>query len=195
MVAEKDKQKGKPAPGGTAPPDIPPAVPLKRVPPPEDGQFAAAGCLASAGRHHSAGFGAVSRRIFARAASRAVSLAGDHALHRRREEFFLRRLSAFAALGGCLGYHIGPVKPNYLSDVHTIAVPTFKNNTLIPRIEALVTGTVIKQFQQDGTFTIAREAKCRCDFERGNYRGSAALRRVLCAETFWPPPNLIWSCA
>jgi hypothetical protein len=60
-------------------------------------------------------------------------------------------------LAGCLGYRIGPVKPYYLSDVHTLAVPTFKNSTIIPRIEVLVTGTVIKQFQQDGTFKIADE--------------------------------------
>jgi lipopolysaccharide assembly LptE-like protein len=59
------------------------------------------------------------------------------------------------ALGGCLGYQIGPVKPYYLRDVHTIAVPTFKNRTLVPRIEVLVTDTVIKQLQQDGTFQIA----------------------------------------
>lgn len=58
------------------------------------------------------------------------------------------------ALGGCLGYHVGPVKPHYLRDVHTIAVPTFKNRTLVPRIEVLVTNTVIKQLQQDGTFQI-----------------------------------------
>lgn len=59
---------------------------------------------------------------------------------------------------GCLGYTIGPIKPNYLSDVHTIAVPTFKNETLIPRIEVLVTDSVIKQFQQDGTFKIGNES-------------------------------------
>jgi hypothetical protein len=59
------------------------------------------------------------------------------------------------ALSGCLGYHVGPVKPYYLRDVHTIAVPTFKNRTLVPRIEVLITDTVIKQFQQDGTFRIA----------------------------------------
>jgi Lipopolysaccharide-assembly len=58
------------------------------------------------------------------------------------------------ALTGCLGYHIGPAKPYYLRDVHTIAIPTFTNTTLIPRIEVLVTDTVIKQFQQDGTFQI-----------------------------------------
>jgi lipopolysaccharide assembly LptE-like protein len=58
------------------------------------------------------------------------------------------------ALCGCLGYQVGPVKPYYLRDVHTIAVPTFKNRSLVPRIEVLVTDTVIKQFQQDGTFQI-----------------------------------------
>ena len=41
--------------------------------------------------------------------------------------------------------------------IHSIAVPTFRNHTLLPRIEALITGTVIKQFQQDGTFRIANE--------------------------------------
>ena len=67
--------------------------------------------------------------------------------------------AAFACLclSGCLGYHIGPVKPYYLRDVHTIAIPTFKNETLLPRIEVLVTGTVIKQFQQDGTYSIGNE--------------------------------------
>jgi hypothetical protein len=64
--------------------------------------------------------------------------------------------AAFACLvlSGCLGYRIGPVKPYYLSDVHTIAIPTFENKTLIPRVEVLITDTVIKQFQQDGTFKI-----------------------------------------
>ncbi|MEY2518273.1 MAG: hypothetical protein QOF24_32 [Verrucomicrobiota bacterium] len=56
-----------------------------------------------------------------------------------------------------MGYHLGPAKPAQLSQIHAIAVPMFRNNTLVPRIEALVTGTVIKQFQQDGTYRIARE--------------------------------------
>ena len=55
---------------------------------------------------------------------------------------------------GCAGYQLGPATPGYLRQVHTIAVPTFSNTTLVPRIEVLVTGTVIKQFQQDGTFRI-----------------------------------------
>src|SRR5260370_8754248 len=57
-------------------------------------------------------------------------------------------------LSGSFGYHSGPAKPYYLRDVHTIAIPTFVNKTLLPRMEVLVTDTVIKQFQQDGTFRI-----------------------------------------
>jgi hypothetical protein len=68
-------------------------------------------------------------------------------------------------LSGCLGYHIGPVKPYYLSDVHTIAVPTFKNTTILPRIEALITDTVIKQLQQDGTFKIANKSNADATLE------------------------------
>jgi len=69
------------------------------------------------------------------------------------------------ALGGCLGYHVGPVKPYYLRDVHTIAVPTFKNRTLVPRVEVLVTDTVIKQLQQDGTFQVANGDKADATLE------------------------------
>jgi len=70
---------------------------------------------------------------------------------------FLGLAALSFCLSGCLGYTIGPIKPNYLKDVHSIAVPTFKNSTLIPRIEVLVTDSVIRQFQQDGTFKIASD--------------------------------------
>ena len=56
--------------------------------------------------------------------------------------------------GGCAGYQLGPATPGYLRQVHTLAIPTFSSITLAPRIEVLVTSTVIKQFQQDGTFRI-----------------------------------------
>jgi outer membrane lipopolysaccharide assembly protein LptE/RlpB len=57
-------------------------------------------------------------------------------------------------LNGCAGYTLGPATPGYLKHIHSIAIPTFGNTTLVPRIEVLVTNTVIKQFQQDGTFRI-----------------------------------------
>ena len=60
-------------------------------------------------------------------------------------------------VGGCAGYQLGPATPAHLRNVKSIAVPTFVNTTLVPRIEVLVTSTVIKQFQEDGTFRIATE--------------------------------------
>ena len=91
----------------------------------------------------------------------------------------VRRLRRAAALvcaclpflcAGCLGYHVGPAKPAFLRDIHTLAIPAFRNNTLLPRMEGLVTDTVIKQFQQDGTYQIvdagSADAILRCSVER-----------------------------
>ena len=72
---------------------------------------------------------------------------------------FVTALALAATLGGCAGYRIGEVKPKYLSAVHSIAVPTFSNKTYLPRIEVLMTDTVIKQLQQDGTFQITSNDK------------------------------------
>ena len=69
---------------------------------------------------------------------------------------FLFPLAALL-LNGCAGYHIGPIKPKTMRDVKTLAVPTFKNDTLEPRVEVLLANAVIKQFQQDGTYQIAAE--------------------------------------
>ena len=69
------------------------------------------------------------------------------------KKFFVATL-VLLSLGGCAGYRVGPVQPYYLRSVHKISVPTFGNKTLLPRIAVLVTDTVIKQFQQDGTYRI-----------------------------------------
>lgn len=58
-------------------------------------------------------------------------------------------------LGGCAGYHVGPSKPHFMEGIQSIAVPTFRNETLIPRIEVLVADTVIRQIQEDGTYKVA----------------------------------------
>ena len=59
--------------------------------------------------------------------------------------------------GGCAGYHIGPIKPKFMAGVQTIAIPTFRNDTLEPRVEADLATACINQFQQDGTYQIADE--------------------------------------
>jgi Lipopolysaccharide-assembly len=61
------------------------------------------------------------------------------------------------SLAGCAGYRIGPIKPKLMDGINTIAVSTFKNDTLEPRIEAQMANSIIKQVQQDGTYKIARE--------------------------------------
>lgn len=59
-------------------------------------------------------------------------------------------------LSGC-GYKLGEIRPTPMRSVRTLAIPTFKNNTYEPRIEVLMADTVIKQFQQDGTYTIVSD--------------------------------------
>lgn len=66
---------------------------------------------------------------------------------------------ALFCLGGCAGYRIGDAKPQYLHDIKSIAVLNFKNTTFHPRVETLVANSVIKQFQQDGTFRITTPDK------------------------------------
>src|SRR5215216_1987066 len=68
-------------------------------------------------------------------------------------------LPLFALLfGGCAGYKIGPIQPKFMEGIKTIAVPTFKNDTLEPRVEVALANALIKQFQQDGTYQIVDEA-------------------------------------
>lgn len=100
---------------------------------------------------------------------------------------FFAAVVVAASLSGCVGYRLGDVKPAYLKDVHAIAVPTFRNNTYIPRIEALVTNTVIKQFQQDGTFRIANEdnadAVLNCTITSVNRSPARSVRGNVLATT------------
>lgn len=62
-------------------------------------------------------------------------------------------LAAFF-LCGCAGYHLGPVKPRYMAGINTVTVPSFKNDTLRPRVEVLLANALIKQIQQDGTYRV-----------------------------------------
>jgi outer membrane lipopolysaccharide assembly protein LptE/RlpB len=62
-------------------------------------------------------------------------------------------LTSALFLAGC-GYKLGEIRPTPMRSVRTLAVPTFKNNTYEPRVEVLLADTVIKQFQQDGTYAI-----------------------------------------
>lgn len=64
---------------------------------------------------------------------------------------------ASALFAGCAGYHMGSIKPTPMAKVQTIAVPSFHNLTLEPRVEVLLANAIIKQLQQDGTYRVADE--------------------------------------
>ena len=69
---------------------------------------------------------------------------------------FLLPLAA-VVFTGCAGYKVGPVQPTFMAGIHKICIPTFRNDTLEPRVEATLATTVINQFQQDGTYQIVNE--------------------------------------
>ena len=98
--------------------------------------------------------------------------------HVRRTFLVALRLAPVLALAlgtvvlwtGCAGYQLGQAKPAFLAEIHTLAVPAFRNNTLIPRLEGVVTDTVTKQLQQDGTYRIVSadqaDAVLNCTIEK-----------------------------
>lgn len=104
-------------------------------------------------------------------------------------------LACAVLLGGCAGYHIGPVPPKYMDGVKTVAVPNFRNETLEPRLEALVANIVIKQLQQDGTFQVTNSDKADViiegKIERIRRRPSRSVRgNVLATREFTITMNL-----
>ncbi|TDU64659.1 lipopolysaccharide assembly protein [Prosthecobacter fusiformis] len=63
-------------------------------------------------------------------------------------------LGLVVTLTGCTGYSLGNQKPAHLSHVTKLAVPTFENQTLEPRLGSLVTNAIIKQIQNSGGYEI-----------------------------------------
>ncbi len=61
---------------------------------------------------------------------------------------------ALTLLTSCAGYQLGSGKPQKMANVKKLAVPTFKNDTLEPRLEVLVTNALIKKLQLDGAYQI-----------------------------------------
>lgn len=59
------------------------------------------------------------------------------------------------AVSGCAGYRIGSVNPN--DPIKTVYIPTVKNRTTEPGIEARATNEIITSFQIDGTYMVVNE--------------------------------------
>jgi hypothetical protein len=98
-------------------------------------------------------------------------------------------LSIALFLNGCAGYHLGSARPKFMDGIKTVAVPSFENTTLIPRLEVLGANTLIRQIQQDGTLTVegssTADAIVECSITR-IHRSSArtALSDVLSTREY-----------
>jgi hypothetical protein len=67
-------------------------------------------------------------------------------------------LPALAALlaAGCAGYRLGPTG-GQTAGARSVEVATFANETFEPRLSDAVAGSLRRQLQQDGTFTLATQ--------------------------------------
>ncbi|MES2597584.1 MAG: LptE family protein [Verrucomicrobiota bacterium] len=63
-------------------------------------------------------------------------------------------LALSLVLSSCAGYHLGGQKPAHMANITKLAVPTFENQTLEPRLSSVVTNSLIKQIQMDGSYQI-----------------------------------------
>lgn len=76
-----------------------------------------------------------------------------------RPAHLLCLLAAFALLLPACGYRFGDIKPEPMREVKTLGIPTFINKTYENRVEVLAADTLIKQFQQDGTYAIVSDKR------------------------------------
>ncbi|MCF7787354.1 MAG: hypothetical protein K9N47_14595 [Prosthecobacter sp.] len=75
------------------------------------------------------------------------------------KSLFLLLAAGCLLLPGCAGYTLGAHKPAHLRNITKIAVPTFENLTLEPRLASLVTNAVIKQLQNHGSYQIVAKSE------------------------------------
>ena len=75
------------------------------------------------------------------------------------KSIFLLLATACLLLSGCAGYTLGAHKPAHLRKITKLAVPTFENLTLEPRLAVLVTNAVIKQLQNHGSYQIVAKSE------------------------------------
>lgn len=74
-------------------------------------------------------------------------------------------LALSLVLSSCAGYHLGGQKPAHLAGITKLAVPTFENQTLEPRLSSVVTNSLIKQIQMDGSYQIVSKENAEAILE------------------------------
>lgn len=72
-----------------------------------------------------------------------------------RHSFGLVFLALSAVVFSSCGYHVGGLKPEAMKDVSSIAVTMFENNSVEPRVGAVVSSTLATDIQKEGTYRLA----------------------------------------
>ncbi|YCM46371.1 LPS assembly lipoprotein LptE [Verrucomicrobiaceae bacterium 227] len=90
-------------------------------------------------------------------------------------------------LSSCAGYRWGGNKPSHLSGVQSIYIPLAKSHVIFPRVEALVTNSVVDAFTVDGTYRIGSssnaDATLLLTLEQLTYRQArSSVEDVLLSE-------------
>ena len=75
------------------------------------------------------------------------------------KSLFLLLATACLLFPGCAGYTLGAHKPAHLRKITKLAIPTFENLTLEPRLAVLVTNAVIKQLQNHGSYQLVDKSE------------------------------------
>ncbi len=71
-------------------------------------------------------------------------------------------LAALALAAGCASYTWQPQVP---AEVRTVAVPTFRNESEVTELGDIVARQVLREFQREGTYRIARLDECALEVQ------------------------------
>ena len=74
----------------------------------------------------------------------------------KRKQLAINSIIILIGMSSCIGYKLGNNKPTNLQRISSVSVPIFKNETLEPRLQTLVTNATVKAFQQAGTYRISK---------------------------------------
>ncbi len=84
-------------------------------------------------------------------------------------------------LVSCVGYKLGGAKPAHLSQVKSINIPLFANDTLLVRAETMATNSAVDALTRDGSYRIASadtaDAVLEGRIETISYRQVSSSRR------------------
>ena len=61
------------------------------------------------------------------------------------------------ALTSCVGYRLGNNKPNKFKDIKSLSVPIIGSDVIQPKLQTILTNSIIRSIQEQGSYQIRRE--------------------------------------